>query len=410
MAEGALSDLRVIELARGIAGPYCGKLFADLGAEVVKVEPPEGDQARRLGPFPDDEPHPEKSGLFLHLNTGKKSVTLDVGVASGQAIVKKLLEQADVLIEGDGPSPARGGEWGLGYDDLKDAFPRLVYVSISPFGASGPYKGYRGNSLTAMAMSTIMYNTGEPDREPLSTGGTPGDYIAGIQAWVGALAALAYREREGCGQQVDVSMAEAVACADEYNAAMYAFQGAIRRRYYSRHIFGYPMDIMPCQDGHIVLIPGVQGFAQPGLTQEGAVSGMALLLENPELDQHPLFISGQERMVRWRELDELLTPWLMEHTAREIVETAQALRMPFAPVPTVRDLLEDEHLGARAFFRRIEHPEAGELPYAGPPFRMTETPPRIERAPLLGEHNQETLSALGYSEEEQTILREREVT
>ena len=408
MTEDALSDLRVIELAQGIAGPYCGKLFADLGAEVIKVEPPEGDRSRRLGPFPEDTPHHEKSGLYLHLNTGKKSVTLDVAVTSGQVVLKKLLQKADVLVESAGP--ARMAEWGLSYDDLKGDFPQLVCVSVTPFGATGPYKGYQGNSLTAMAMSTLMYNTGDPDREPLTTGGVPAEYIAGIHAWVGALAALAYRERDERGQHVDVSLAESAACADEYNSAMYAFQGAIRRRYYSRHIFGYPMDIMPCRDGHVVVVPGAQGFPQRAIAREGAVSAMALLLGDPDLDQHPLFKSGQDRMVQWREFDELLLPWLREHTAEEIVELAQALRMPFAPVPSVSDLLEDGHLTARGFFERVDHPEAGELPYTGPPFRMSETPPRIERAPLLGEHNEETLSELGYSPEEQTILHERDVT
>ena len=406
MTEGALSDLRVVELAQGIAGPYCGKLFADLGAEVIKVERQDGDRARALGPFPDDHPDPEQSGLFLHLNTGKKSVTLDVSVASGQAVLRKLLDKTDVLIAGKGVLDVEG----LRYDDLKADFPRLVYVAITPFGTTGPYAGYHGNSLTAMAMSSIMYSTGAPDREPLTTGGTPADYIAGIHAWIGAQAAIAYREREGVGQQVDVSLAESAACADEYNAAMYAFQGAIRRRYYSRHVFGYPMDIMPCKDGHVVLIPGATGFPQRGLTQEGAVSPMSLLMGNPDLDQHPLFQSGQERMCRWQEVDELLLPWLMENTTKEIVELAQALRMPFAYVPSVKDLVEDEHLASRAFFVKVDHPDAGELTYCGPPFRMTETPPVISRAPELGEHNEAVLSEVGYSKEDQEILRERDVT
>ena len=277
MSDGALADLRVIELAQEIAGPYCGKLFADCGAQVTKIEPPEGDRSRRLGPFPGDEPHQEKSGLFLHLNTGKQSVTLDVTVASGQAVVKKLLQEADVLLVGDGPVRMAG--WGLSYEDVKADFPELVYVSVTPFGATGPYSEYQGNSLTAMAMSTIMYNTGDPDREPLTTGGTPADYMAGIHSWIGALAALAYRDREGRGQQVDVSLAESAICADEYNSAMYAFQGAVRRRYYSRHIFGYPNDIFPCKDGHVVLIPGAGGFPRPGLPrEESSVSLMALLL------------------------------------------------------------------------------------------------------------------------------------
>jgi benzylsuccinate CoA-transferase BbsE subunit len=401
MTEGALSDLRVIELAQGIAGPYCGKLFAELGAEVIKIEPPTGDRSRRLGPFPHDEPHAERSGLYLHLNTGKKSITLDVGVASGQAILKKLLAKVDVLIEDEASRLD---------DALAAQLPNLARVSITPFGSTGPYKDYRGNSLTAMAMSTIMYNTGEPDREPLTTGGTPADYIAGIHGWIGALAALAYRAREGRGQHVDVSLAEAAACSDEYNAAMYGFQGAIRRRYYSRHIFGYPYDILPCRDGYVVVIPGATGFPQRGMVAEGSVSPMALMMENPELDQTEFFKSGQARMVRWQEFDELLLPWLREHDAQEIVLTAQALRMPFAPVPSVKDLLEDPHLAERSYFQRIDHPEAGELPYAGPPFRMTETPPQIERAPLLGEHNESVLSELGYSKEDQEILRERDIT
>ena len=401
MTEAALSDLRVIELAQGIAGPYCGKLFADLGAEVIKLEPPAGDRSRRYGPFPGDDPHAEKSGLYLHLNTGKKSVTLDAGVASGRAILKRLLARADVLIEDEASRID---------DALAAEFASLVRVSITPFGCTGPYKDYRGNSLTAMAMSTIMYSTGEPNREPLTTGGTPADYMAGIHGWTGALSAIAYRAREGAGQHVDVSLADAAACADEYNAAMYAFQGAIRRRYYSRHIFGYPYDILPCKDGYVVVIPGASGFPQRGMVQEGSVSPMALLMENPELDQTEFFQSGQARMVRWQEFDEVLLPWLREHEAQEIVMTAQALRMPFAPVPSVKDLLDDPHLAERSFFRRIGHPEAGELPYAGPPFRMTETSPQIERAPLLGEHNESVLSELGYSPDDQEILRERSVT
>src|ERR1700694_5397032 len=234
MTDGALSDLRVIELAQGIAGPYCGKLFADLGADVIKIEPAEGDRSRRYGPFPNDAPNPEKSGFYLHLNTGKKVLTCATSVTSGQVILKKLLANVDVMIE---------DETSRIDDGLAAGFPNLVRVSITPFGLTGPYAGYQGNSLTAMAMSTIMYGTGDPQREPLTTGGTPADYIAGIHAWIGAPAALGYRVREGKGQHVDVAVAEAAACADEYNAAMYGFQGAIRRRYYSRHIFGYPMDI-----------------------------------------------------------------------------------------------------------------------------------------------------------------------
>jgi crotonobetainyl-CoA:carnitine CoA-transferase CaiB-like acyl-CoA transferase len=401
MSDGALSNLRVVELAQGIAGPYCGKLFSDLGADVIKIEPAGGDRSRRYGPFPNDDPQPEKSGLFLHLNTGKKSLTLDTSFTSGQVVLKKLLSNVDVLIDDESSHLD---------DALVAEFPNLVRVTVTPFGLTGPYAGYRGNSLTAMAMSTIMYGTGEPNREPLTTGGTPADYIAGIHAWIGALAALESRALDGKGQRVDVAVADAAACADEYNAAMYGFQGAIRRRYYSRHIFGYPMDIMPCKDGYVVVVPGATGFPQRGMVEAGSVSPMALLMGDPELDKSEFFQSGQVRMTRWQEFDELIMPWLKENNSAEIVALAQALRMPFAIVPTVADLLDDPHLAERAFFQRIDHPKVGELTYAGPPFRMSETPLQIDRAPTLGEHNEPLLGDLGYSKDDQDILRERGVS
>jgi crotonobetainyl-CoA:carnitine CoA-transferase CaiB-like acyl-CoA transferase len=149
-----LSDLRVVEVAQGIAGPYCGKLLAAYGADVVKVEPPgSGDYSRRLGPFPDDKPTPEKSGLFLHLNTNKRGVSLDISTQTGRLILRQLLENADILVESF--APGQMGQWGLGYDDLKSEFERLIYVSITPFGQTGPYRDYKGNSLTAMATSTV---------------------------------------------------------------------------------------------------------------------------------------------------------------------------------------------------------------------------------------------------------------
>ncbi len=405
MSDAALSDLHVVDLSQGVAGPYCTKLLADFGAEVIKIEPPGGDVTRRLGPFAGDLPDPEKSGLFLHLNTNKKSVTLDVGTASGVVILRKLLSKVDVLVESE--VPGRMVEWGIGHEQLRDDFPQLVYASISSFGQSGPYRGYTANSLVAMAMSTIMYNTGDPDREPLTTGAEPAGYFAGLQAFVGILAALAHRRRSGHGQHVDVSLVESVAAAEEYNAAMYAYLGTIRRRYYSRHVFGYPMDILPSQDGYVAVIPGSQGFPRR-IAQEG-VSSMSLLLEDLELDEHPLFLEMQQRYVRWRELDELLLPWLTTHPSQQIVETAQELRMPFALVPTVEDLLKDTHLAERGFFPEVEHAKAGELRHTGPPFRMSETPCCEGPAPTLGQDNEAVLGEAGYDREDMGILRDRGV-
>jgi crotonobetainyl-CoA:carnitine CoA-transferase CaiB-like acyl-CoA transferase len=406
MAERALSDLRVIDISQGIAGPYATKLLADAGANVTKIEPPAGDYTRRLGPFPGDVPDPEKSGLYLHLNTSKRSVTLDVSVASGQVILKKLLAAADVFVCGEKTSTLRA--WGLSYDDLKGEFPDLIVAQVAPFGATGPYAEYEGNNITAMAMSTLMYNTGEPDREPLATGGQAGEYVGGVQLWIGILAALENRARNGGGDHVDVSMAEAVAAADEYNAAMYGFQGAVRRRYYSRHIFGYPNDIMECADGYIVVIPGAGGFPSP--LQPDTISPMALLMEDIELDKTLFFQQMGERMVHWREFEALISPYLMSKSAMEIVMTAQALRLPFAFVPTASDLLSDEHLAERGFFEHQQHPKAGAITLPGAPFKMSATPLTESPAPLRGEANADVLvGELGYERDDLTILSDRGV-
>ncbi len=406
MAERALDDLRVIDISQGIAGPYATKLLADSGANVTKVELPAGDYSRRLGPFPGDVPDPEKSGLYLHLNSGKRSVTLDVSVPSGQVVLKKLLARADVFVCGERSSTL--ASWGLTYDALKDAFPELIVAQVSPFGATGPYADYTGNSLTAMAMSSIMYNTGEPDREPLVTGGEPGEYIAGVQLWIGILAALANRTALGGGDHVDVSIAEAVAAADEYNAAMYGFQGAVRRRYYSRHIFGYPNDIVRALDGYIVMIPGAGGFPSP--LAPDSVSPMALLFEDPELDRNLLFQQMAERMINWREFDALIEPYLSSHSAAEILMTAQALRLPFAPVPAPGDLLANEHLAARGFFPEVDTP-AGRLRFAGAPFRMSTTPLETRPAPARGEANADVLGGeLGYEKRDLQVLSDQGVS
>ncbi len=402
MTDRALSGVRVVDISQGIAGPYATKLLADSGALVTKVEPPGGDYARRLGPFPDDIPDPEMSGLYLHLNTSKRSMTLDVSVAAGQGVLKKLLTNADVFVCGEHASTLKA--WGLSYGDLKAEFSELIVAQVSPFGATGPYAEYDGNSLTAMAMSTIMYNTGNPGREPLTTGGEPGEYLAGIHLWIGILAAIANRARSGGGDHVDVSMADAAAAADEYNTAMYGFQGAIRRRYYSRHIFGYPNDIVECADGHVVMIPGAGGF--PTLATLDTLSPMALLFEDPELNKHPLFIQAGERMIRWQEFDELVRPYMSTHTKTEIVLTAQALRMPFAYVPAAADLLQDEHLAERGFFERT----AGDMAIPGPPFKMSETPLSASAAPVLGSANEEVLvNELGYEKSDLAALSDRGV-
>ncbi len=378
MAERALDGIRIVELAQGIAGPYCARLCADLGAEVIKVEPPGGDYTRRLGPFPGDIPDPDRSGLFIHLNGNKKGIALDMATDGGKAALGKLLANADVLIESE--TPGRMSELGLGYEDLKAEFPELVYCSVTPFGQTGPYAKFKGNSLTAMALSGLMYITGDPDKEPLCTGGEPAEYFGALHAWVAMLAALEHRAKTGAGQHVDVSLLEALGSADEYNTTMYAWMGAIRKRYYSRHhIPTYPSEIFPCRDGHVVVIGGATGFPLM----------MAILIERPELEDDPLFTNLWLRTMQWQKFEEILRPYLLEHDWEDLVVRAQELRVPFAPVLNPQTLLENAHLRERGFFGEIDQPGAGKLPSACNVFRMSETPLQCGPAPVLGEVQKE---------------------
>jgi crotonobetainyl-CoA:carnitine CoA-transferase CaiB-like acyl-CoA transferase len=399
LPESALEGIRVIDLSQGIAGPYCTKLLADLGADVIKVEPPEGDYVRRLGPFPDDVPHDDKGGLFLQLNTNKKSVTLDLETPSGRVVLRKLLANADVLAESEAPGVMATRE--LGYERLKDGFPQLVYCSVTPFGQTGPYASFKGNSLAAMALSGLMYITGDPDKEPLCTGGEPAEYFGALHAWVAILAALEHRAQTGAGQHIDVSMLEALGCADEYNTTMYAYLGAIRKRFYSRPaIPTYPSEIFPCRDGNIVVIGGATGFPLM----------MAILVEQPELENNPLFQNLWLRFMQWEKFEEILRPYLAEHDWDDLLTRAQELRIPFAAVLDAKRLLENAHLRERGFFAEVEHPELGGVPVAAYPFKMSETPLRAGRSPLLGEHSHDELGEVGYEAEDQLVLRERGVT
>lgn len=399
MSSLALEGVRVVDLTQGMGGPYCTKMLADLGAEVIKVEPPAGDYARRLGPFPGDIPHHDRGGLFLHLNSNKKSVTLDIETESGRVVLRKLLAKGDVLVEDF--APGQMAAMGLGYEELRGEFPDLVYCSITPFGQSGPYSAFRGNSLACMALSGLMHLTGDPDKEPLSTGGEPAEYFAGLHAWAGILAALEHRAQTGAGQHVDVSMLESLGCADEYNTAMYSYLGAIRKRSYPRHHLPiYPSEIFPCRDGFITVIGGSTGFPLM----------IAVLIERPELETDPLFQNLWLRTLKWKEFEAVIQPWLSEHDWEEILTRAQEMHVPFAAVLDAKTLLENEHLRERGFFREVEHPELGKITVAAALFAMSETPLRTGPSPLLGEHTQETLADVGYDAEDARILRERGVT
>lgn len=387
MPEQALSSLFVLDLSENISGPYSTKLLADYGAEVIKVEKPgEGDPARRMGPFFKDEPHPEKSGLFLFLNANKKGITLNLGSKSGIAIFEKLVQKADILVENLGPGVLAG--FGLDYQALAKINPSLIMTSISYFGQEGPYRNYQGSDIIAQAMGGLMQLTGETEREPLKLPGSQAEFQAGLNAAVVTLCALYFRDQTGEGQHIDVSVQEAVVSILEGAVATYSYSGHIRGRLGSRHHLQCPSRVMRCKDGWI--------HVQAGANWDH----FAAFLQTPELLEPRL-----ASILRYHYADEvegLIQPWLMKHGAEEIFSSGQEWRIPFALVLGIEELGEDPQYQARGFFPEIDHPVAGRFAYPGAPFRMSETPWRMVRpAPLLGEHNEEIyVGKLGFSRED----------
>jgi len=391
MAEGPLAGVTVIDLTHYIAGPYCTKLLAGMGAEVIKVERPgSGDATRSMGPFPDDIPDPEKSGTFLYLNTGKKSITLNLKSATAVRLLTRIVEDADVLVENF--EPGLMIDLGLGYETLSRVNPRLTMTSISNFGQTGPYCDYRADEMTIQAMGGFMYLGGAPEREPLRLGFSAAQYMGGLAGFTGTMAALYHAEQTGVGQHVDISLMECVAASHFQAVEQYVHTGVVQKR--NRTMF-----VFPCKDGVVQL--GMQPHHWPKLTQ---------MLGMPELTDDPRFSNTMERRSHAEELEAYIFPWMLERTMVEVYETGQALGLPVGYAATSKDLYEAAQYRARGFFVDIDHPRAGELGYPGTPVIMGELPWHHGRAPLLGEHNGEILCGrLGYTQQELTILRNRGV-
>ena len=395
MPHHALSGLLVLDLSQNISGPYSTKLLADYGAEVIKIEkPPLGDTGRRVGPFPSDHPDLEKSGLFLFLNTSKKGITLNLDCESGLQIFRLLVERADILVENFRPGVM--ASMGLDYDKLAEINPELIMTSISCFGQWGPYREWDGSDIIAQAMGGLMGLTGEADGTPLKLPLSQAEYQAGLNAAVATLCALYFRDETGEGQHIDVSLQEAVASILEASVTMYSYSGFVRGRTGSRHHLQCPSRVMPTRDGYI--------HVQAGANWDH----FSTFLDTPQLMQPRL--ASPLRYQYADEVEGLIQPWIENRDKREIFTTAQEWRIPFAPVLGIDELMGDPQYEARGFFHEMGHPQAGTLTYPGAPFRMSETPAEVRRAPLLGEHNDEVYSeALGLSQDHLIELKEQGV-
>jgi len=398
MFSHALAGLRVIEWGEFISAPYCAKMLGGTGAEVIKIEEPGiGDEARRYGPFPDDVPHPERSGLFLYLNTNKLGITLNLHAATGRAILKELLKDADVFIENRPPRLME--ELGLDYASLSKVNRRLIATSITPYGKTGTYRDYKGYDLNAQLLGGCGGILGSPDREPLRFPGDLGSYQAAVNAAAATMVAILARHKDGLGQQVDISESEIMATLQRGQVVItFVFQGLKSQRLAHRGSGRmWPYGVFPCKDGYVAMVT-IEEYHWPWFVKA---------MGSPEWATDPRWGDKFERMKRADEIEAHLIGWLMDHTKDEIMELAQRHRCPFVKVHNAHDLLQSPHLKARDYFVRVEHPEVGSLSYPGAPAKLSQTPWRMmQRAPLLGEHNEPIVCGrLGYSRNDLSDLR-----
>ena len=390
-----LEGLKVLDLTHYVAGPYATRLMAAQGAEVIKVERPGvGDPSRRIGPYPDEIPSREKSALFLYLNTGKKSVTLNLKNEASKPILHHLLEWADVLVESFRPAVTE--RLGLDYDSVAAVNPGLVMTSISNFGQTGPYRDYGAREINLYAMGGLMYITGDPDREPLHMAARLAQYGAGQNAFAGTMGALLYRDFSGAGQHVDVAISEYLATILENALSQYSYTGSNFRRTGNRGYGRAAWGPYPCRDGYVGVIAG----------PDHKWPEMAELMGITELAEER-FDDRAGRGENADELDALMLPWLMQHDRHEIFERAQHRGLAFAYVATPEDILGWEHLRERGFFTEVEHQEAGALEHPTLPWRVGGGDVKnMDAAPTLGQHNSDVYCGmLGYSRDDVVRMR-----
>ena len=387
---GALSDLRVLELATHVAGPFCGKLFADYGADVIKVESPAGgDETRRMGPFLPGLQSDETSGLFLYLNSGKRGLTLDFESAADRDFLSWLIKTSDVVIEG--ASTAKLDALGLAFPDLEGLRPGIILTSLSDFGRSGPWCDHQATGIIHYAASGLASVNGTSDREPLKHPGYQAYYQSGIAAFAATLSALHHRDLTGSGQRVELSALEVATSMVAPYLAAYAYTGDSPVRPPPRDSPRPPAStsLFPCMDGYV-------SFSPRGDPTWQAI--WEFLGDLGPLDD-PRFATMDGRRKNSAAMNEILTPYLAKYTMAELFHALGPLRVLVGMTLDVPGLLKDPHLADRGFFTTQHHPVAGDVVMPGPPFKMSATPASSRRsAPTLGQHNEELRTEAQISE------------
>ncbi len=390
----ALSGLRILDLSN-YRGQFCGRLLADMGADVIKVEPPGGDEARTIGPFVDDVAHRDRSLFFWFYNLNKRSITLDLRHPRGAELLLQLARGADLVIESFAPGTMDA--IGLGWAALHAANPALILLSIAPFGQFGPYRDFDADDTMLAALGGMLYVNGWPGHTPVRPWGLQAYHSSAYYAAIAALCALFARDRDHTGQWIDLSMQEATAAAVEHVAGSYFGEGRIEPRRGTLHWSRY-FRVGKCRDGFIMHCSLGDWTS---LVEWVASDGKAQDLTGSEWDD------VQYRAIHAEHLFDVLDAWVAGYNRDELLERAQTLRLPYATVRNPEALLDDEQLAARGYFVEVEHPELGrKFRYPGAPYVFNASPWEVRRRPpLTGEHTGEILrDELGLGADELAAL------
>lgn len=367
---GLLDGVRVLDLSRVLAGPYCTAMLADLGADVVKVEPVHGDDARHLGPFVDGE-----SVYFAQLNRGKRSIALDLKDADDHALFRSLAERADVVVENFRPGVA--AKLGVDYATLSADSPRLVYASISGFGQDGPLSHLPAYDLVVQAMSGLMAATGQPAGPPTRTGESLGDLCAGMFAAWGICAALFARERTGRGRHLDVAMLDSLVAMQVTAMSLLTATGRLPGRTGNRHPVSTPFDTYQAADGLVAI----------AVANDNVFARLARMLGKPALAGHERFATDTARTENRELVRGTIELWTRRRTVSEVVAAAECAGVPAGPIWDLAEVIGSEQVRGRGLVAELEHPELGALRYLKQPVRFGDADERPRpRTPQLGEH------------------------
>ena len=385
-----LENIKVVDLTRTLAGPFCTQNLADMGADVVKIEEPnDGDETRKWPPIWNGE-----STQFLSFNRNKRSLSVNLKSDEGLAIVKKLAAGADIMIES-----FRAGtlaRFGLGYDDIKAVNPDIIYCTISGYGRTGPMASKPGYDLIIQAYSGLMHLTGEPDGAPQRVGFSLVDLFTGMLAFGSIVTALYHRDQTGEGQLIDAALLDGQVAAMSYHATGYIGTGVEPHRLGSGHPSLVPYQSFPASDGYFIL-----GVANPNLWER-----FCHAIGHPELKDDPKFATNPDRVAHRAEMIDLLNGIFATNTVAHWVKVIDDAGVPVGPINKTSDVVADAQVKARDMFLPIDHPNVPDLRVPNSPIKLQGTPARLRRPPpLLGQHNDEVLAELGYEADAIAVLK-----